>query len=326
MGPLYMNVEPTNACNLRCRTCSIDGSRKKGMMEMGLFHDIIDQAYACGTYEVALFLGGEPLLHQNLPDMVAYVASKGMEARIYTNACMLTEERSKALIDSGLNFLGISFDGDRKEDYESMRIGANYEEVLDNVTTFLKVKKEKGKAKPYVSLLMLKMLDNPSQEISPEFEQRFAGLPIDELTVRNPHNWRGEKGDIELAGRGQHYFPCQVFWSAMSVAWDGRVVGCSADLNGTTIFGDLHDQTIMEIWNGEEMVRHRRLLKQKHYRELPLCAECRALWTDGSPRASVISQLPPFEQLMRVRERLLSRRDGKALDGKDAGAIRTRKR
>ncbi len=112
----------------------------------------------------------------------------------------------------------------------------------------------------------------------------------------------------------------------MSVAWDGRVVGCSADLNGTTIFGDLHDQTIMEIWNGEEMVRHRRLLKQKHYRELPLCAECRALWSDGSPRASVISQLPPFEQLMRVRERLRSRRDGKALDGKDAGAIRTRKR
>jgi len=143
-GPLYLNIEPTNACNLKCHTCSIDGTRKRGFMDLDLFRKIVDQAPKAGVYEVALFLGGEPLLHKDLPYMVKYVVSKGLDARIYTNACMLTREKSEALLDAGLSFLGISFDGDNKEDYEKMRVGANYEKVLENVLTFLRLKKKKG--------------------------------------------------------------------------------------------------------------------------------------------------------------------------------------
>ncbi|MHB9112912.1 MAG: radical SAM/SPASM domain-containing protein [Thermoleophilia bacterium] len=324
-GPLYINVEPTNACNLQCYTCSIDGTRKRGFMDMDLFRKIIDQAPESGVYEVALFMGGEPLLHKDLSHMVEYVVSRGLEARIYTNACLLTRDKSEALLDAGLSFLGVSIDGDSKEEYESMRIGANFEKVIGNLISFLELKKERGFSKPYVSLQMIKLLENPNQEITPEFKAQFDGLPLDEFSIRNPHDWRGEKTNIKLKEQGQHYFPCQVFWSAMSIAWDGRVVGCSADLNGKFILGDLRTQSIMEVWNGESMKQIRRLLKKKRYMEVPLCAQCHGLWMSGHPRLSLLSQLPPFEQMRKGVRLVLPNKRRDELENTSPGAIRSKK-
>ncbi len=324
-GPLYINVEPTNACNLKCYTCSIDGTRKRGFMDLDLFRKIIDQAPASGVYEVALFMGGEPLLHKDLPYMIKYVEDKGLETRMYTNATLLTREKAEAILDSGLTFMGVSFDGDNKEEYESMRIGADFDQVIENVITFLKLKKERGLTKPYVSLQMIKLLENPNQEIDPAFKARFDGLPIEEFSVRNPHDWRGEKEIIKQKQHGRKYYPCQVFWSAMSIAWDGRVVGCSADLNGRFILGDLKKQSIMEVWNGEEYRRHRRLMKQKKHTELELCAECHAFWHEKNPRLALLLQIPPFEQMRLAARKLSPSKRRQDRENRSLGAIRTKK-
>lgn len=322
-GPIYLNIEPTNACNLSCRVCSNDGSRRRGLMEMGLFRDIMDQAYESGVYKVALFLGGEPLLHKELPQMVEYVRAKGLESRIRTNATLLTREKSEELLDAGLDFLGISFDGDNKQDYESMRVGANYEQVLENVFAFLELKKKRNLDKPFVSLQMIKLVDNPRQQVDPEFIRQFDGLPIDEFSPINPHNWRGERNDIKQRERGTHYYPCQFLWAAMSITWDGKAVCCS-DLNGRFPMGDFREQSIMEIWNGEEMSRHRRLLIEKRYNELELCRDCHALWYKVHPRLFIMAHMPPFEQFKNAyRGAISSRRDYRYRDEEELMEVET---
>ncbi|MBE0429216.1 MAG: radical SAM protein [Thermoleophilia bacterium] len=302
-GPLYINIEPTNACNLKCSVCSTDGTRRRGYMDLDLFRRLVDEARDSGVQKIALFLAGEPLLHKDIAYMVRYVVERGMEARIRTNATMLTPEKSEALLDAGLDFLGISFDGDNKQDYEAIRVGADYDHVLENVFNFLRLKKQKGLAKPFVSLQMIKLVENPKQGIDSRFVEQFAGLPIDEFSPINPHNWRGEKDDIEQRERGRNYFPCQFLWSALSVAWDGKVV-CCADLNGQHALGDVTKQTLEEIWNGEPFRRHRRLLKEGRNRDLSLCADCHAVWYYGNPRLFILSHLPPFEQLKKGFRRI----------------------
>ena len=324
-GPLYINLEPTNACNLQCYTCCIDGTRKRGTMDLDLFRKIIDQARESGVYEVALFLGGEPLLHKDLAYMIKYVEEKGLESRVYTNATLLTREKAEAILDAGLTFLGLSIDGDNKEEYESMRIGAKFDEVMENVTTLLELKKARGTDKPYVSMQMIKLRENPNQTIDPAFRARFDGLPLDEMSLRNPHDWRGEMENIENLDRGKKYYPCEHFYSAMSIAWDGRVVGCSADLNGRQILGDLNKQSIMEIWNGEQYRLHRRMQKQKRYKELPLCAECHTLWHKKPMRLSLLAAIPPFEQIRSGLRRLRPRKYKAERERQSPGAIRTRK-
>lgn len=297
MGPLYINVEATNACNLKCTTCSRDGTRKLGFMDMELFRKIIDQAVESDVYEASLFLAGESLLHKQLPEMVEYTVSRGIESWLVTNGVLLTRDKSQALLDAGLENIWISLDGDCKEDYEALRVGADYEEVVQNVVDLLTLKKQRGTDKPDVRIHMIKTLDNPHQEVREDFAAIFRDLPLNGIFARNPHDWRGEKEGINMASRGTNYYPCNALWSAMSIAWDGQVVGCSADLNGTQIFGDINHQTIMEIWNCEDMARHRRLLREKRYKELPLCAECHGLWFEGNPKLHVLSLLPPFEQI-----------------------------
>jgi MoaA/NifB/PqqE/SkfB family radical SAM enzyme len=296
-GPLYINVEATNACNLRCTMCSRDGSRKSGFMNLDLFRRIIDQAPQAGVYEVSLFLAGESLLHKDLPYMVEYTVDHGLESWLVTNGTLLTKEKSQQLLDAGLDNIWISLDGDTKEDYESLRPGADFDEVVQNLVDLLTLKREKGDGKPDVRIHMLKTRDNPHQEVRQEFLDIFKGLPLDKVVSRNPHDWRGEKQGIDIGDGGNLYYPCEALWSAMSIAWDGRVLGCSADLNGNHVFGDLNHQSIMEVWNCEDMVRHRRLLREGRYRELPLCAECHSLWYEGNPRLHVLSLLPPFEQI-----------------------------
>ena len=144
-GPFYINVEPTSFCNIRCQLCSYDYSRKAGYMDAGLYEKIIDEAARLNIHEVAHFLAGEPLLHPELPYMIEYATLSGMESRLHTNAMLLTEEKSRQLLDAGLAFLGVSFDGDEPGTYNDMRRGADFDEVVANLQTFLRLKQERGR-------------------------------------------------------------------------------------------------------------------------------------------------------------------------------------
>ncbi|MHB1381736.1 MAG: radical SAM protein [Thermoleophilia bacterium] len=304
--PQYVNIEPTSACNLKCTVCSLDGSRKRGTMDMGLFRSIVDQSAAIGVPRIALFLAGEPLLHKELPQMVEYISSKGISARIRTNGALLTPEKSEALLDAGLDFLGFSFDGDNKADYESIRVGADYDQVLENILHFLELKQQKKLEKPFVSLRMIKLADNPRQQIDPAFRERFAGLPINEIIATNPHSWRGEVEGITERDYGQYDYPCAGLWTALSIAWDGKVI-CCTDLNGQQVFGDVSRQTLMEAWNSDTMRYHRRMQKEGRFAELPLCAGCHGFQYDYHPKWYIISHLPPLEQAKAAARFLLRR-------------------
>lgn len=298
-GPLYINIEPTNACNLNCLVCSSDGSRKRGFIDLDFFRNIVDDARDTNVQKIALFLAGEPLLHRDLPTMVEYIAARGMETRVRTNGTLLTQEKSEELLDAGLDFLGISFDGDNRKDYEHMRVGAKYDEVLENLIKFLEMKKKRGTEKPFVSMQMIKMPGHSDRKIDPDFIGMFEGLPIDEFSPIYPHNWRGEvEIDGEQVKRGSHYYPCRFLWTALSITWDGKAI-CCADLNGRYIMGDATRQSIKELWNDRRIQYHRRLLKQGRYDELPLCAECHAVWPEYRPRFFIYSKLPPFDQVKR---------------------------
>ena len=72
-------VEPTNACNLDCKTCVRHSwDEPEGFMEWATFESVVDglaQATA-GEPGTAAFMGlGEPLLHPRFLDMVRAVTS-----------------------------------------------------------------------------------------------------------------------------------------------------------------------------------------------------------------------------------------------------------
>src|SRR5690242_3480100 len=122
--PLRLRIEPTNLCNLKCISCpnGVEAPREGGFMDMGLYRKIIDEAASFPRpTEVILYLGGEPLLHANLTDMIEYAAKKDLFVRFNSNAALLTSESTESLLTTELYEITFSFDDMSPAQYEELR-------------------------------------------------------------------------------------------------------------------------------------------------------------------------------------------------------------
>ena len=111
--PDRLYVESTNYCNLKCVMCPTGLgviARPKGYMEMDLFRRIVDET-ASFAPAIVLHSWGEPMMHPELFEMVAYARSKDMWVETSTNITLLTEERIRKVLASGMSQLYLAMDG-----------------------------------------------------------------------------------------------------------------------------------------------------------------------------------------------------------------------
>lgn len=316
-APYYVNLEPTNHCNLRCPICSRANGTPRGYMSWEVFTAIVDQCASLGVRHVSLFLGGEPTLHPGLPRMVAYVEKLGMVSGLHTNASVLTREKSGELLEAGLSQISISFDGETAEEYERMRTGARYQETRSNILTFLETKKSLGLTRPHTIIQTVRPFRREMQDEmgwihypapGEEFSRQFQGLPVDEIRVLLPHTWRGEKTDIAHRPAGSTYFRCKHLWMGLSIAWDGQAVGCCNDLNRAHPRGSALGGGLGRVWDGPDARRLRYLHARREHRLIPLCSACHEVWRDEHPVRSWMRAAPilgVLRKLARARGRRL---------------------
>jgi len=131
-------VEPTNRCNLECRTCIRNSWEEPlGQMNDETFSRIVE---GLGAFQPvpSIFLGGfgEPLSHPGIVGMVGTAKEAGARVELITNGTLLSERMSRELIDAGLDMLWVSLDGSTPESYADVRLGAALPQVLRNLRVF----------------------------------------------------------------------------------------------------------------------------------------------------------------------------------------------
>ncbi len=301
--PLRLWVELTNNCNLRCSFCPNSMPRKteKGFMTLDTFKEVVTQARSF-IYDMNLSRRGESLIHEDLPLMIAHAKRNGIATRLNTNATLLNEDKSREIIEAGLDFISFSFDGFDPEAYESLRSGSSYENTLDNIVNFLRTKQMLDSNLPYV---MLEVLDIPSVDRDAAkiraFRSKFKNLPLNKLTTKPLHNWAGHLEDPEFAVNpssattpGLEYSPCTNIWYSMVILWDGSVAICCQDWYNENCLGNIKDSSLEAMWNGETIVSVRELLAQKEFRQIEICSNCDMLWRPslrGVPNVNLVSFL-----------------------------------
>ena len=136
LAKLY--IEPTNRCNLGCRTCIRNTwEEPSGDMSNSVFARILEGLRAFSPPPVVFFGGfGEPLLHPDIPDMVSQAVALGSKVELITNGTLLTENLSQDLIQAGLGTLWVSLDGAVPESYSDIRLGAALPDVIKNLERF----------------------------------------------------------------------------------------------------------------------------------------------------------------------------------------------
>ncbi len=129
-------IEPTNQCNLTCRTCIRNTwDEPLGQMSKTTFKNIIKSLKSFSPLPTVIFGGfGEPLHHPQIADMVAEVKALGASVELITNGTLLHEKLSRDLMAAGIDVLWLSLDGATPESYADVRLGALLPEVIANVS------------------------------------------------------------------------------------------------------------------------------------------------------------------------------------------------
>jgi radical SAM protein with 4Fe4S-binding SPASM domain len=102
----------TRRCNLACIHCYSDSSDKKYPGELSL-----DEAkrmiadLADFSVPVLLFSGGEPLLREDLFELIIFAKSLKLRTVISTNGTLITEVIAKKIKEIGVDYVGVSLDG-----------------------------------------------------------------------------------------------------------------------------------------------------------------------------------------------------------------------
>jgi len=285
--PVRLWIEPTSICNLRCVMCPNKDLEKaqKGLMDLALFKKIIDEA-AVFAFDVNLHHRGESLLHPDFITMVEYAHAAGLVTRFHTNGTLLDEDKARRLIVAGLDQFAFSFDGFDAETYERIRVNADFEKTVGHIRRFLEIKKEFGSRRP---VTVIELIDQPGLRESEArsraaFEERFAGLPLDKIFVKKPHNWAGETGAV---AERKSYSLCTFLWQALVVCWDGEVLPCTQDFFGYYPLGNVKDAPLADIWNNDRMIALREKIVRRDIMDLKTCGQCDRLWRKqvlGVPR------------------------------------------
>ena len=140
MGLSHIIWEITNKCNLQCKHCYNADVYKDSEWDHLSLQDakrVVDKL-SDTKYEVITFLGGEPLLYPDLPELIQYVVSKKIKASVITNGTLLDEKMQERLLQSSPIMISISIDGITAEVNDAIRGQGTFDRILSNLASLQK--------------------------------------------------------------------------------------------------------------------------------------------------------------------------------------------
>ena len=114
--------EVTQTCNLFCRHCRASSRPKSYEDEL-----TTDEGYRLleeisnFSRPIVILTGGEPLLRNDIFDLVSYGTKLGLPMALAVNGTLLNEEVAKRLLDSRVRRIAISIDGASENTHDSFR-------------------------------------------------------------------------------------------------------------------------------------------------------------------------------------------------------------
>lgn len=295
--PLSMQLKLTDACQRTCRYCSVDLNRDRETVPTERWLRVLEEAIDHGVVALS-YMGGDPLLHRGLYDLVRYAVGRGVHPFLSTK-CFVSEETAGKLLEAGLKKIQISIDShvEPVADYLLDSRGAG-RQLMASIETCIRAGLEvrtNSVITPYNVLLFpdlvkrLQDLGVSSMGTSACGYSLFAER-IDDLLLREEEGAWLEKQIDELRRHGtpasfsfgsrrsrrdswtQRAYCTAGVWSTI-VNSDGNVVLCD-DLPDREPFviGNVFEAPLLEVWESEAANRLRK--PERQFFEGTVCCDC----------------------------------------------------
>jgi radical SAM protein with 4Fe4S-binding SPASM domain len=288
--PFVIFIDPSDACNFKCSFCPTgdptlmkDVGRPLRQMEWELYTKIIDQisGFKEKVRVIRLYKDGEPLLNKRFADMVRYAKLSGCCERVdtTTNASLLTEEKSNAIIEAGLDRINISIEGMTAKqyfDFSGYRI-KSLNEIVSNVKNFYR--NSRHKCETIVKINGDSLTEDQKKEFIDTFGPIADGIWIEsvmscwpEFELRDGVTVNQDRGIYGQKIEDQEICPYPFY--SISVNSDGQVSLCFIDWAKKLIIGNLNKDNIVDVWFGEKLKEFRLMFLNKSRKTNPTCANC----------------------------------------------------
>lgn len=277
--PMNITIEPTNVCNLQCPVCETGADilgRNKQHMSLDAFKTLIHKVGA-HTNTLMFYFMGEPFLNKKAYEMIRYAKDQGIP---FVDTCTNGDAvNAQKLIECGIDRVSFQIGGMSQETHQIYRINSNLKRVMENMQEALHLKKQYNSPiqincgfilmkhnEHEVTLFKEKMKEmgvSNAQIIDPcvrNIEQARTMLPTDEK------HWIYDPESIKKGIVRPRILPnntCPWIYYSLVIHVNGNVVPCCRDPKGEEIVGNLFQQSLDEIWNGDKFRNFRERVNTK---------------------------------------------------------------
>jgi AdoMet-dependent heme synthase len=122
-NPFIVIWEVTRACALKCLHCRAEAQYHRDPRELSLNEgkNLIDQIYEMDN-PMLVFTGGDPLMREDLYDLIDYAVQKGVRVSMTPSATpKVTKKAMEKAKEAGLSRWAFSIDGPNKEIHDHFR-------------------------------------------------------------------------------------------------------------------------------------------------------------------------------------------------------------
>lgn len=135
--PLFVSWQITRRCNLKCMYCDYWSGKKEEELNSQAIFRIIDDLAKLGTLAIS-FSGGEPLLRDDIGEIISYIEKKGIYSKINTNGMLIPQKIGQIRLTNQVN---LSFDGPEVV-HDRVRGKGSFRAVLEAVNILKKNNKK----------------------------------------------------------------------------------------------------------------------------------------------------------------------------------------
>ncbi len=284
--PLFVRFETKFRCNLRCKMCIHGhpdlekGYTYEGELDFATYCRLIDECAEHKCPSIGMNHVNEPLLDKDLIERINYAANKGiMDIHMNTNAMLLTPEMSEKLLDSGLSRLCFSIEALTPETYKKVRVGGDYDLVMTNIDTFLNLRAQRKQELPVTRASLLLQEDNEHEvdAFREHWVKKVEYVAVQRYVPISPFN---QEEDDDARAQAKSISPkdgkqkCSYAWESVFIHGDGTALPCAAHKARKIAVGNIHKNTIHEIFNSSAMEELRMKHKTGNLEGLKLCPSC----------------------------------------------------
>jgi MoaA/NifB/PqqE/SkfB family radical SAM enzyme len=191
--PLAVRFQLTNRCTLQCRYCNLWCTKTNELSTREILV-IIEQLAVLGTKRIS-FSGGEPLLREDIYEIVTFAQNKGIYAEMNSNGTLVPVSLK---VLKKIDFLKLSLDGP-KEAHDQIRGKGSYAKVMEAADAAFKNKVNFGFTCT-VTKYNINSLDH-LLDIAKKYETIVAFQPLKEIYrgVKDVGSLTPDKEDFKKA-------------------------------------------------------------------------------------------------------------------------------